>query len=125
PMELHNYFHPGDTAYTELIHVSRSGMTRDIAVYTKDGYNVSHLLVSELGFSPSRYGDGVRVTGTGMDMGFHVVYSMAAMMYPDGFHCAGKRKRCPSDDHSNQPYRAYQSRWKHRSDGYAIRHRWR
>jgi hypothetical protein len=72
--------------YTILRHVSASGMSRDISlIYIKGNsvyhlnYSVAHALGDRL---VSRNGsDAIRVHGTGMDMGFHLVYSLSSVLY--------------------------------------------
>jgi hypothetical protein len=134
--ELRRMFRPGTTIYTVLRHVSSSGMSRAISVIHqgKDGpQDVSWLAAKATGFKLHRRYEGLSVGGCGMDMGFHVAYSLSRALYPDGFNCiqydrrtgrdkAGdnRRKWCPSNDHSNGL-----CGWGHHSDGgYALRHRW-
>jgi hypothetical protein len=74
------------TLYTNLKHVSSSGMSRDMKVLTvSDGqiidvtYYVGKL---DIGTLKERNGQRViRVGGCGMDMGFHVVYTVSAVLY--------------------------------------------
>jgi len=69
---------------------------------------------------------GITVGGCGMDMGFHVVYSLSSYLYRDGFECIGDSegwgKKCPSNDHCNDD-RNYTPHH-HQSGGYALRQRW-
>lgn len=125
---LRRYFQPGDTAHTQLLHVSRSGMSRRIAVIATETdartgqtvpVDVSATVAAALGWKLHNKG-GIVAGGCGMDMGFEIVYSMSRAMFPAGFECIGER--CPSNDHSNgdrdhTPHH-------HRDGGYAIRHRW-
>jgi hypothetical protein len=48
-----------------------------------------------------RMGDreGIIMGGCGMDMGFHLVYSLSSILYRNGYRCLGKG--CPSNDHAN------------------------
>lgn len=84
---------PGDTVYTILRSVSRSGMSRrvDVVVMSTDHdgkpypARITHLVAAVLGNSsdPDR---GMRVNGCGMDMGFHVVYSLSSKLFGgDGY----------------------------------------
>lgn len=74
------------TLYTSLKHVSSSGMSRDMKVLVAlDGqildvtYYVGKL---DIGTLKERNGQRViRVGGCGMDMGFHVVYTVSAVLY--------------------------------------------
>jgi hypothetical protein len=122
---------PGDTVYTVLRHVSRSGMSRAIDVYKitsgKDGrpekswlsYNVAKAL--EWGFNKNY--EAVSVGGCGMDMGFHLVYTLSRVLFKE-YTCLGKD--CPANDHSNgMPRPARPSkRVKHGDGGYALNQEW-
>lgn len=109
---------PGTTVYTVLRHVSQSGMTRAISpIVVIDGKpaDISWLL-AKVGFKfNQRYG-GITVRGAGMDMGFHLVYTLSHLvytlsrkLYPDGFECFGE-PGCPEPHHSDGGYALYQ-RW--------------
>lgn len=95
---------PGDTLYTVLRHVSRSGMMRHISVYAiKKGETrmLDHLAHKILDWPrvPFGKGEGIKVSECGMDMGFHLVYSLSAAVYGSGYRCAGKK--CRSNEHVN------------------------
>ena len=109
---LHDLLPPGTTVRTILRHVSKSGMSRDISlvILTPDGpRDITALAAEAMGarLSKSCPDAAIRVGGTGMDMGYHLVYSLARALYPDGFMCTGarygdkSRPACPSNDHSN------------------------
>lgn len=79
---------PGDTIYTVLRHVSRSGMSRRIDLFKldcQDGKPVKLWLsgmASRAGLgSMARDCNGIRVDGCGMDMGFHVVYNLSVTLF--------------------------------------------
>jgi hypothetical protein len=140
---LLKFLAPGDTVYTVLRHVSRSGMMRRIDLYkvTDEGpFYLSGYAAVLLG--EPRPDNGVKVNGCGMDMGFHLVYALSYRLWPEGFGCIGEK--CPSNDHSNydrsytrnvQVYNstvierdhmdpgAANSHW-HKDGGYALNHRW-
>ena len=102
---LHDLLPPGTTVYTILRHVSKSGMSRDITldILTQDlPLDITALAAEAMGarLSKSCPDAAIRVGGTGMDMGYHLVYSLARALYPDGHLCTGARD-CPSNDHSN------------------------
>lgn len=119
---------PGDTIYTVLRHVSKSGMSRDIDLYkmTADGpeYLSGYAAVA---LGERRAPDqGIRVGGCGMDMGFHLVYNLSRTLWPEGHGCIGRERNCPSNDHSNE---YLNPDWRenvrlHKDGGYALRHRW-
>lgn len=110
---------PGTTVYTILRHVSQSGMMRHISVKTalEGQHDWSVALATE---SKLARREGIKVGGAGMDMGFHLVYNLSYVLYPDGFECIGEG--CPANDHSNgdrdhAPHH-------HQDGGYALRQRW-
>lgn len=119
---------PGDTLYTILRHVSRSGMRRHISVIQLGAYGEhpadwSGKVAAALGRRRNRDDGGVIVNGTGMDMGFELVYSLGRTLYPGGYACIGER--CVSNDHVNRPHppRVAES-MQHQDGGYAFEHRW-
>ena len=66
----------GETIYCNLKHVSKSGMTRHIQFFMiRDNmpYFLTHEIAITLDMRLNKNGDGVKVQGCGMDMGFHVV----------------------------------------------------
>jgi hypothetical protein len=129
--KLRGFIKPGDTIYTILRHVSRSGMSRVVdAFHAGEGEPrwIGSLAARAIG---ERYDDkrqGVKMEGAGMDMGFDLVYQLAYALYPH-YNCLGnpeeRSKRCPSPDHVNPgPERDnYEASVVHK-DGYALRHRW-
>ncbi|MFN8758825.1 MAG: hypothetical protein ACK5XA_08455 [Tagaea sp.] len=76
---------PGATAHTILRHRSRSGMSRRISIVVpdKDGelLCVDWLAAQVLGWPCNGNGEGIKVGGCGMDMGFHLVYSLSHSLY--------------------------------------------
>ena len=119
---LQTMLEPGTTVYTVIRHVSSSGMSRNIDVYAmvdNEPRNISYL-VADVTDTPLSKDGSLRVTGCGMDMGFHIAYTLSATLYRDGFDCTGTG--CPSNDHSNGD-RDYTSHH-HTSGGYAIKQRW-
>lgn len=93
---------PGSIVYTNLRHRSSNGMTRHISVHiVRNGVilDITRDVSRVLGYKVSDRTGGLVVGGAGMDMGFHVVYSLSRALYPDGAPCIGQA--CPSNDHSN------------------------
>lgn len=132
---LRSWLKPGDTIYTILRHVSRSGMQREISLYAMiDGRMqwLDGVARHVLGMRIGRH-EGLIVGGCGMDMGFHLVYNLAVALWPEGFGCVGQE--CSSNDHSNgdRDYTLHgengagtlepHQHW-HREGGYALRQRW-
>ena len=135
------FLKPGDVIQTKDLHVSRSGMTREIGVYVARVSDDGQPYVDDLSWpvavlTGNRISDrdGVIVGGAGMDMGFHLVYSLGRALYPKGVPCTGsngwtksgrrsKLSACRSNDHFNGD-RAYSKSKTHRDGGYAFRQEW-
>lgn len=86
--ELREILKPGDTVYCILEHVSQSGMSRDIKLYAIHNGELRHLSHSAskvLDWKRRKNRDGIYVTGAGMDMGFHTVYSLSHILYGEGY----------------------------------------
>tara|TARA_R100001460_G_scaffold56738_2_gene96446 strand:- start:619 stop:924 length:306 start_codon:yes stop_codon:yes gene_type:complete len=78
----------GDTLWTQLHHVTKSGMTRYIGVrFLKDDYpyTYTYYVAKALDWKMSDKYEGVKVVGCGMDMGFHLIYSLSHALYGDGY----------------------------------------
>jgi hypothetical protein len=120
---LREVLKPGDTVYTQVRHVSTSGMSRRISCYVirnNEPWNISGLVGRVLESKVDRNELSVHVGGCGMDMGFHLVYSLSRTLFRDTFDCVGKD--CPSNDHSNgdRDYAPHA----HSDGGYALKQRW-
>ena len=93
---------PGDTVYTVLRNVSRSGMTRSIDAYVIHGNSphwISRRVAAAIDAPFDEKRDAVKMGGCGMDMGFALVYQLSHTLYPAGFDCIGEG--CPANDHVN------------------------
>jgi len=79
---LLNILKAGDTVYTVLRHVSASGMSRRIDLYTiqdnKPVYLSGYYAMLQ-GEEPPQ--NGYKVGGCGMDMGFHLVYTLSSLLF--------------------------------------------
>jgi hypothetical protein len=108
---LRTLLKPGDTVYTVLRHVSASGMSRDIDLYVfrdnKPQY-LTNYAATALDWPMSK-NKGIKVGGCGMDMGFHLVYSLSALV-AKGWKFTGGRN-------------GDQSGWDS-SGGYALKQEW-
>lgn len=88
-MELRERFAKQDrpTVYTVLRHVSQSGMSRDISLKTmEDGRLIDITYTASIALGEKvkdRNGQRVIRVRCGMDMGFHLVYSLSATLYPN------------------------------------------
>lgn len=75
----------GDTVYTVLRHVSTSGMSRRIDLYTVRDNRPQYLsgyAATVTGWKLHDNG-GIVVGGCGMDMGFHLVYTLSSILFRD------------------------------------------
>ena len=84
--ELLEWIKPGQTVYTNVNHVSRSGMLRNISVYiVKDNriHCIDWHVSIVTGRSTAKDGS-IKCNGCGMDMGFDLVYSIGRALWPDG-----------------------------------------
>lgn len=109
---LRETLRPGDTVYTVLRHVSRSGMKRRIDLYVFRNNTPLYLSAHAarvLGCRMSnRAGEeGVSVSGCGMDMGFDLVYNLGRVLFGKDYQPAAPLP----DQARNDP-------------GYALHHRW-
>lgn len=86
--ELLTIVKPGDTIYTILRSVSRSGMSRTLDLYAiKDGKPLCLTAYAAAICGYSRTSGArwsLKVKGCGMDMGFDVVYNLGAALWPKG-----------------------------------------
>jgi hypothetical protein len=103
---------PGDTVFTKLDHVSRSGMSRKITpLIIVDGeprylgYHVGRILQHKTD------DHSVSMQGYGMDMGFELVYVLGRYLFPDGFKVEGRGRNGDT------------SGWD-KDGGYALHQRW-
>jgi len=87
-MQLRKLLRPGSKVYTILRSVSASGMTRRINLYTVYKGGMAFLTgyaAKALGYRYDYKRGGLVVGGCGMDMGYHVVYSLSRALFPKGF----------------------------------------
>ncbi len=124
--------------YTTVKHVSQRGMMRHIDInYIKNNKPIKlNWYIQRLGLFKraknydSKNADSLRVSGCGMDMGFHVVYNLSSILYEDNFYCLGND--CLSNDHTNdrKPYQFedkkgnYIKGKKHSSGSYLLNQEW-
>lgn len=134
---LQDMIKPGQTVYTVLRHVSRSGMSRIISLYIKNPHTggmrcIDHHAARLMDWSISSAGgtgEGIKVGGCGMDMGFHLVYSLGWGVYPAGYRCPGEGKktgrRCQHNSHYNNSHEnPRKAGVKHEANGDVFEHRW-
>jgi hypothetical protein len=131
-VHLRSVLKPGDIVYTVLRHVSRSGMSRNIDLYYMAieggpcvaGHNngmyarpvwisgyVGHAIGSPQSRKNWERSQGLTVGGCGMDMGFHLVYSLGRVLFPDGFKVTGRGRNGDTSGHD-------------KDGGYGLEHKW-
>lgn len=133
--ELRDIFRPGSTAATVLRHCSASGMTRAITVHDlRDaGRYLSPRVAVAADMDWSDRYEAISVSGCGMDMGFSVVYDLAATLYGHASDGRSPRmqpavpmtpleKRRLADWRRRE--RARSPHYANTSGGYAISQRW-
>ena len=103
---------PGETLYTKVEHVSRSGMSRNISVYVMRDNSPVNISTSAATLieEPLAKDGGVKMSGCGMDMGFALVYALSYALFPAGFKVDGVGR---NGDRSG---------WD-KDGGYALKHR--
>lgn len=110
-MHLRKILKPGDTVYTVLRHVSSSGMTRRIDLYVIRKNALMYLsgyAAKAIGLRRHRTREGIVVGGCGMDMGYHLVYELGAVLWPKGTPKPHGRRNGEPDSEG----------------GYALHHKW-
>jgi len=108
---LRKWLKPGDTVYTVLRKVAPSGMSRCMDLYViEDGepLRLTFHAARALDWSYEERTEALRVAGCGMDAGFHAVYSLGSVLWPQG-------TPEPHGTRNSQPDSA---------GGYALKHRW-
>lgn len=75
----------GTTIYAKVVRVSASGMSRHVRLYITKGDEIVDISywsakALEWGYAGDGYREGIRVSGCGMDMLFHTVYSLSYAM---------------------------------------------
>lgn len=90
---LRRLLKPGQTVYTNLRHVSASGMSRRISLNIVDEQGK----IQGIDFDAATAMDdtihkdgGIVVGGCGMDMGYALIYSLGRCLFPDGFKVEGR-----------------------------------
>jgi hypothetical protein len=90
--KLHEWLKPGDAVSTVVRHVSRSGMSRQIACFVSHNGEVLDITWNVALALNERVGkhSGVVMGGCGMDMCFQVVYLLGRVLFPSGFAVEGR-----------------------------------
>jgi len=87
---LTHYVNEGDTIYTVLRSVAPSGMSRTMSLKVAKNGKIQDLtyyasVVLDYSLVEVNGSRALRVGGAGMDMGFHVVYSLARVLFRDKY----------------------------------------
>jgi hypothetical protein len=112
---------PGTTVYTDVAHVSRSGMMRHIRAFViqdKEPFPISAHVARVLGWplNDGRSYWAVKVGGCGMDMGFHLVNALSYKLH-------GMKDRGDGAKSENSG-RLFTPRRGHFCAGYSLSQRW-
>jgi hypothetical protein len=94
---LRKWVKPGSTVYTVLRHVSASGMSRRITlfvVHRGEAFNITGFAGRAMDWKVNRDELSLVVSGAGMDMGFHAVYTLSRCLFPDGFPVTENCDKC-------------------------------
>lgn len=123
--KLRGMLPPGSTVYTVLRHVSRSGMSRRIDVYSiaidaSSGEPHMHYLsgyvATALGYQ--RHDSGALVVGgCGMDMGYSVVHNLSYALH-------GMKDMGPDASSAGASGRPFAPTPEQYCSGYSLRHEW-
>lgn len=107
---LRGMIKPGQKVFCTLRGASSSGMSRRIGLHIIQGdelRSIDTLAADAIGWKLSGLG-GIVVSGCGMDMGFHLVYTLGCALWPKGTETPhGSRNGAPDT-----------------SGGYALRSEW-
>lgn len=109
--KLHEILSPQAPVYTIVRHVARSGMQREISAYAvdpRDGdlTSLDYYITKITSWKIGKHG-GLVVGGSGMDMAYHVVYTVGSLMWPNGTSLPHGRRNGQDDS----------------TGGYALKHR--
>lgn len=118
---LRKVLKPGSTVHTILRHRARSGMFRVISLFITDtdykGKTYIRCIDGDvctiLDRTYNRTHDGIPTGGCGMDMGYHLVYTLSRYLFPEGF-------KVPKGQHG----RNGDTSGHDKDGGYALNHRW-
>jgi hypothetical protein len=114
--KLREMLPPGSTVYTILRHVSPPSMSRKMSLVVISGGKAEHitwLAARALGDKAVDYRGNwaIKVSGCGMDMGFHLVYSLSRRLYPQGFPVVGTGRNGDTSGHDQDGGYALNQRW--------------
>jgi hypothetical protein len=78
---------PSNKVYTTVHKISSSGMSRTMGAYVVVGEEITCInwYIEKLGLFKRNDQGHLKVNGCGMDMGFHLVYNLGRVLFPEGF----------------------------------------
>ena len=108
---LRSVLKPGAEVFTQVRHVSQSGMTRWLDLYMVTNGSIRNITwdvcaAADLTFCSRRH--ALKIEGCGMSAGFYAVYRLGFAIWPDG----------TPEPHSNR------NGLPDTNPGYALRQRW-
>lgn len=111
--ELLKLLQPGDKVYCLVRSVSSSGMSRKMSLYIVRDNDIRSITsyvadILQWGIDDKGY---LKVSGCGMDMGFHTVYTLGRYLFRDGFKVEGRGRNGDTSGHDSD-------------GGYALKHEW-
>ena len=87
--QLKKLFPKGSTAFTTVTKVAPSGMSRHIQVFKAYGVDEmrfpTYMIAAYLDMKYKAETQSIFVGGCGMDMGFHLIYTLSRKLYDDGY----------------------------------------
>jgi hypothetical protein len=111
---------PGTRIYVSNVHTSRSGMMRTLKLYKAEGGSIRWIscywVAAAIGWSVDEQREGVKVSGCGMDMGFHLVNTLSYALHGMKDHGDGAKP-----ENAGRPF---QPRRGHYRAGYSLTHEW-
>jgi len=104
---------PASKVYTTVNKVASSGMSRTLSCYVVVDNEIVCInwYIERLGLFKRNDQGHLKVSGCGMDMGFHVVYNLGRTLFPEGFQVEGRGRNGDTSGFD-------------RDGGYALKHSW-
>ena len=110
--DLRQLLQPGSTVYTNIHHVSKSGMSRNMTLHIVSNGEIQNITYwAALALNKPLFDDELKVSGCGMDMGFHIVYCLSRALFPDGFAVAGVGRNGDTSGHDEDGGYALKQSW--------------
>lgn len=117
---------PGDRITCTVMRVSRSGMSRTIMLQIPQRYEDGRLYIRDISYMVAHAigerfdGEGVVMTGCGMDMRFAAVYNLGRVLFRDGFGIEGTKATVGK----RKPYIAHRRPKSRKAAAQMVRNGW-